>query len=101
MMKEIKVINARQNNLKGIDVTIPYYKLCVVTGNSGSGKSSLVYDTIYAESQRLICSELVSSAFGVQVMEKPEVDRSLIILIQILQCQHIQMLLQILKQYFQ
>lgn len=75
MMKEIKVINARQNNLKGIDVTIPYYKLCVVTGNSGSGKSSLVYDTIYAESQRLICSELVSSAFGVQVMEKPEVDR--------------------------
>lgn len=73
-MKEIKVTNARQNNLKGIDVSIPYYQLSVVTGNSGSGKSSLVYDTIYAESQRLMCESLIDNTFGMKIMDKPDVE---------------------------
>ena len=73
-MKEIKVTNAKQNNLKGIDVTIPYYQLTVVTGDSGSGKSSLVYDTIYAESQRLMCESLIDNTFGMKIMDKPNVE---------------------------
>lgn len=73
-MKEIKVTNARQNNLKGINVKIPFYQLSVVTGNSGSGKSSLVYDTIYAESQRLMCESLIDNIFGMKIMDKPDVE---------------------------
>lgn len=73
-MKEIKVINARQNNLKGISVSIPYNGLCVVTGDSGSGKSSLVYDTVYAESQRLMSESLIDSTFGMKLMDEPNVE---------------------------
>lgn len=74
MTKEIKVHGARQNNLKNIDVSIPYYELTVVTGDSGSGKSSLVYDTIYAESQRLMYESLIDNTFGMKIMDKPDVD---------------------------
>ena len=52
MHDEIVVKGAREHNLKNIDVTIPREKLVVITGLSGSGKSSLAFDTIYAEGQR-------------------------------------------------
>ena len=52
MQEEVKVYGARVHNLKNIDVSIPRNKLTVVTGLSGSGKSSLAFDTIYAEGQR-------------------------------------------------
>ena len=52
MLDHISVKGARANNLKNIDVTIPRDKLVVLTGLSGSGKSSLAFDTIYAEGQR-------------------------------------------------
>ncbi len=67
--------NVRVHNLKGIDLTIPYDKLIVVTGLSGSGKSSLVYDTLYAEGQRRYIESLSSYArqfFG--RLSKPEAD---------------------------
>ena len=48
----IHIRGARQNNLKGVDLRLPLYKLVVITGVSGSGKSSLAFDTIYAEGQR-------------------------------------------------
>ena len=51
-IKEIEVINANENNLKDISVNIPWNNITVVTGLSGSGKSSLVFDTVYAESER-------------------------------------------------
>src|SRR5688572_12851221 len=66
---------AREHNLKNIDVTIPRDKLTVVTGLSGSGKSSLAFDTIYAEGQRRYVESL--SAYARQflgLMEKPDVD---------------------------
>ncbi len=66
---------AREHNLKNIDVTIPRDKLTVITGLSGSGKSSLAFDTIYAEGQRRYVESL--SAYARQflgLMEKPEVD---------------------------
>jgi len=49
---EISVLGAREHNLKNIDVTIPRNRFVVVTGLSGSGKSSLAFDTLYAEGQR-------------------------------------------------
>jgi len=52
MKEEISVYGARVHNLKNIDVTIPRNRLVVITGLSGSGKSSLAFDTIYAEGQR-------------------------------------------------
>ena len=52
MAKDIVIKGAKENNLKNIDVTIPRDKMVVLTGLSGSGKSSLAFDTIYAEGQR-------------------------------------------------
>ncbi len=71
----IKVRGARQNNLKNIDVDIPRDKLVILTGLSGSGKSSLAFDTIYAEGQRRYVESLSSYArMFLGVMDKPDVD---------------------------
>jgi excinuclease ABC subunit A len=73
--KFIEVRGAREHNLKGIDVDIPRNKLVVITGLSGSGKSSLAFDTIYAEGQRRYVESL--SAYARQfldMMQKPDVD---------------------------
>ena len=71
----IRVRGARQNNLKNIDVDIPRDKLVIMTGLSGSGKSSLAFDTIYAEGQRRYVESLSSYArMFLGVMDKPEVD---------------------------
>src|SRR5512147_48840 len=75
MLDKIVVRGARQHNLKNINLEIPRHKLTVVTGLSGSGKSSLAFDTIYAEGQRRYIESL--SAFARQFleqMEKPDVD---------------------------
>jgi excinuclease ABC subunit A len=76
MSEEIKVLGARVHNLKNIDVSIPRNKLVVITGLSGSGKSSLAFDTIYAEGQRRYMETL--SAYARQFlggMERPDVDK--------------------------
>jgi len=76
MTEYIRVQGAREHNLKNIDVTIPREKLVVITGLSGSGKSSLAFDTIYAEGQRRYVESL--SAYARQflgLMEKPDVDQ--------------------------
>lgn len=76
MHDAIVVKGAREHNLKNIDVTIPREKLVVITGLSGSGKSSLAFDTIYAEGQRRYVESL--SAYARQflgLMEKPDVDQ--------------------------
>ena len=73
--KHISIKGARVNNLKNIDVDIPRNKLVVITGLSGSGKSSLAFDTLYAEGQRRYVESL--SAYARQFlgnMEKPDVD---------------------------
>ena len=62
MQDHIYIKGARENNLKNIDVTIPRDKLVVLTGLSGSGKSSLAFDTIYAEGQRRYVESLSSYA---------------------------------------
>ena len=72
----IKIRGARENNLKGIDVDIPRNELVVLTGMSGSGKSSLAFDTIYAEGQRRYMESLSSYARQfLGQMEKPNVER--------------------------
>ncbi|UWR41711.1 excinuclease ABC subunit UvrA [Phaeobacter inhibens] len=74
-LKSIEVRGAREHNLKNIDVDIPRDQLVVITGLSGSGKSSLAFDTIYAEGQRRYVESL--SAYARQfldMMEKPDVD---------------------------
>ena len=75
MMKNIIIKGARTHNLNNIDVEIPKNKLVVITGPSGSGKSSLAFDTLYAEGQRRYVESL--SAYARQflsLMEKPDVD---------------------------
>ncbi|PIP56893.1 excinuclease ABC subunit A, partial [candidate division WWE3 bacterium CG22_combo_CG10-13_8_21_14_all_39_12] len=75
-MDNITITGAREHNLKNINLTIPKYKLVVLTGLSGSGKSSLAFDTIYAEGQRRYVESL--SAYARQflgMMEKPDVDQ--------------------------
>src|SRR5437773_574012 len=75
MIEAIKVRGAKQHNLKNIDVDIPKNKFVVITGVSGSGKSSLAFDTIYAEGQRRYVESL--SAYARQflgIMDKPDVE---------------------------
>ena len=75
MLDQIFVKGARENNLKNIDVSIPRDKLTVITGLSGSGKSSLAFDTIYAEGQRRYVESLSSYArMFLGQKEKPDVD---------------------------
>lgn len=75
MTEVIKVVGAREHNLKNISVEIPRDKLVVITGLSGSGKSSLAFDTIYAEGQRRYVESLSSYARQfLGLMEKPDVD---------------------------
>ena len=74
-LKDIIIKGARQHNLKGIDVTIPRNKFVVITGLSGSGKSSLAFDTLYAEGQRRYVESLSSYARQfLDQMEKPDVE---------------------------
>ena len=75
MADRIVIKGAREHNLKNIDLEIPRDRLVVITGLSGSGKSSLAFDTIYAEGQRRYVESL--SAYARQFleqMEKPDVD---------------------------
>ncbi|MCI9679596.1 MAG: excinuclease ABC subunit UvrA, partial [Oscillospiraceae bacterium] len=75
MQDKIYIKGARENNLKNVDVEIPRDKLVVITGLSGSGKSSLAFDTIYAEGQRRYVESLSSYArMFLGQMEKPDVD---------------------------
>ena len=74
-MKHIKVRGARQHNLKNINVDLPRDQIVVITGLSGSGKSSLAFDTLYAEGQRRYVESLSSYARQfLSMMEKPDVD---------------------------
>ncbi|MBP9605145.1 MAG: hypothetical protein KBE53_13840, partial [Chromatiaceae bacterium] len=75
-MDSIRIRGARTHNLKNVDLELPRDRLIVVTGLSGSGKSSLAFDTIYAEGQRRYVESL--SAYARQflsVMEKPDLDQ--------------------------
>ena len=75
MNDKIIIRGARENNLKNVDLTIPRDKLVVFTGLSGSGKSSLAFDTIYAEGQRRYVESLSSYARQfLGQMDKPDVD---------------------------
>src|SRR3954447_20650416 len=71
----IRIRGAREHNLKGIDVDVPRHRLVVITGLSGSGKSSLAFDTIYAEGQRRYVESLSAYARQfLELMQKPDVD---------------------------
>jgi len=75
MLEEVKVVGAKEHNLKNVSVTFPRNKLVVITGLSGSGKSSLAFDTIYSEAQRRYMESL--SAYARQFLDKldkPDVD---------------------------
>ena len=73
--KSITVRGAREHNLKDVDLTIPRDALIVFTGLSGSGKSSLAFDTIYAEGQRRYVESLSAYARQfLEMMQKPDVD---------------------------
>ncbi|MFP6682382.1 MAG: hypothetical protein VCB07_09315, partial [Gammaproteobacteria bacterium] len=74
-MDTISLRGARTHNLQNVDIDLPRDKLIIVTGLSGSGKSSLAFDTIYAEGQRRYVESL--SAYARQflsIMEKPDID---------------------------
>ena len=72
----IRVLGARVHNLKNIDVEIPRNKFCIITGLSGSGKSSLAFDTIFAEGQRRYIETFSSYARNfLGNMERPDVDK--------------------------
>ncbi|MBI5595345.1 MAG: excinuclease ABC subunit UvrA [Elusimicrobia bacterium] len=74
-MDSIRIVGARQHNLKNISLSIPRGKMTVVTGLSGSGKSSLAFDTLYAEGQRRYVESLSAYARQfLELMEKPDVD---------------------------
>ena len=73
--KYIEIRGARQHNLKNVDINIPKNSLTVITGLSGSGKSSLAFDTIYAEGQRRYVESLSSYARQfLDLQNKPDVD---------------------------
>ncbi|MBB4265037.1 excinuclease ABC subunit UvrA [Roseospira visakhapatnamensis] len=75
MIQDIRVTGAREHNLKAVDVTLPRDRLVVITGLSGSGKSSLAFDTIYAEGQRRYVESLSAYARQfLQLMQKPDVE---------------------------
>ncbi len=75
MRKTIQIHGARENNLKNISIEIPRDKLCVVTGVSGSGKSSLAFDTLYAEGQRRLLASMSTFAKRfIGQFKKPDVD---------------------------
>ena len=75
MLKKIVVKGAKEHNLKNVSLEIPKEKLVVITGLSGSGKSSLAFDTIYAEGQRRYVESLSSYARQfLDKMKKPKVD---------------------------
>ena len=74
-MEQIRIRGARTHNLKNISLDLPRHKLVVITGLSGSGKSSLAFDTLYAEGQRRYVESLSAYARQfLQLMEKPDVD---------------------------
>ena len=75
MPEFIKIFGAHQHNLKGFDLSIPRDSLTVITGLSGSGKSSLAFDTLYAEGQRRYVESLSAYArMFLDRMQKPQVD---------------------------
>src|SRR5213592_628635 len=74
-MQQIRIRGAREHNLKNVDVDLPRDSLVVITGLSGSGKSSLAFDTIYAEGQRRYVESLSAYARQfLEMMEKPEME---------------------------
>lgn len=74
--QKIEILGARVHNLKNVDVTLPRYSLCVVTGLSGSGKSSLAFDTLYAEGQRRYIETFSAYARSfLDNLERPDVDK--------------------------
>jgi excinuclease ABC subunit A len=74
-MDSIKIVGAREHNLKNVSIQLPRGKLVIVTGLSGSGKSSLAFDTVYAEGQRRYVESLSAYARQfLELMEKPDVD---------------------------
>ena len=74
-LTHIKVRGAREHNLKGVDIDLPRDQLIVITGLSGSGKSSLAFDTIYAEGQRRYVESLSAYARQfLELMQKPDVE---------------------------
>jgi len=76
MFREISIKGAREHNLKNVDVSLPRDKLIVITGLSGSGKSSLAFDTVYAEGQRRYVESLSAYARQfLEMMQKPDVDQ--------------------------
>ena len=72
----IEIYGARVHNLKNVDVTLPRHSLCVITGLSGSGKSSLAFDTLYAEGQRRYIETFSAYARNfLDNLERPDVDK--------------------------